>query len=312
MKKIATLLLVLCISTSLSAQQFPQFSHNVFNMMTVNPGFAGSSGEMRATLIGRQQWVGLEGAPNTNLFSIDAAINPFGIRSGVGVNIIQDKIGFNDDFYMNLAYSYRTDIGAGTLGIGVGLGLANISLKPTWIIPDGVNFTPADSDPSIPDENSKMGLDLNGGIYYYTSKYYAGISTVHITQTSFQLEKGTPSLARHYFLTAGVTLPLPFPLYEISPSAFIKFDGTAAQYSVNALVTYNKKVWGGVTYRLGDAVVAMAGIKLLNGLKIGYAYDLSLNKLRTYNNGSHEIMVNYQFNINFDKTPQYSKSVRFL
>ncbi len=122
MKKIAILLFALCIGTNLSAQQFPQFSHNMFNMMTINPGFAGSSGEMRATLIGRQQWVGLEGAPNTNLFSIDAAINPFGIRSGVGVNIIQDKIGFNDDFYMNLAYSYRTDVGAGTLGIGVGLG----------------------------------------------------------------------------------------------------------------------------------------------------------------------------------------------
>jgi type IX secretion system PorP/SprF family membrane protein len=312
MKKVIFLLLLFAFVSNSFAQQFPQFSHNMFNMMTINPGFAGSSGEMRATLIGRQQWVGLEGAPNTNLFSIDAATNLFGIRSGVGLNVIQDKIGFDNDFFLNLAYSYRTDLGAGTLGVGVGLGLASISLKPNWFIPEGDNFTPAESDLAIPDESSKMGFDLNAGIYYYTAKYYLGASTTHITQTQFDLLKGTPSLARHYFFTGGVTFPLPFPQYEITPSAFVKFDGTAAQYSVNALVTYNKKIWGGITYRLGDAVVAMAGIKLLNGLKIGYAYDLSINKLSSYNNGSHEIMVNYQFNINFDKTPQLTKSVRFL
>ncbi len=312
MKKITFIVLIIFIGLNTQAQQFPQFSHNMFNMMAINPGFAGSSGEVRTTLIGRQQWVGLDGAPTTNLFSIDAAVKLFGIKSGVGLNIVQDKIGFNDDFYINAAYSYRLDLGTGTLGIGLGLGIANMSLKPTWVIPDGANFTPAESDPSIPNESSKMGFDLNTGIYYYTNKYYVGLSTTHITQTDFQLEKGSPSLKRHYFLTGGITLPLPFPQFEITPSAFIKFDGTAAQYSANAIVTYNKKFWGGFTYRLGDAVVVMAGAKLITGLKIGYAYGLSINKLGAYNDGSHEIMVSYQFNLNFDKGTGYSKSVRFL
>jgi len=312
MRKIVLIIFVLTFSLISKAQQFPQFSHDMFNMMSVNPGFAGSSGEVRATLLSRQQWVGLEGAPITNLVSADAALKIFGIRSGIGLNIIQDEIGFNNDFYLNAAYSYRTDIGSGTLGIGLGLGLANMTLTPTWVIPEGANFTPAESDPSIPDESTKMGFDLNGGLYYYTKNYYIGLSTTHLTETNFVLEKGTPSLERHYFLAFGATLPLSNPKLELSPSTFIKFDGTAAQYSASALVTYNKKVWGGLTYRLGDAIIAMAGTKLITGLKIGLAYDLSINKLSAYNNGSFEVMVNYQFNLEFGKGPQYSKSVRFL
>lgn len=312
MRKIVLFSILLITAYISNAQQFPQISHNMFNMMSINPGFAGSSGEVRATLISRQQWVGLEGAPITNLVSADAALKLFGIRSGIGLNLMQDELGFNNDFYLNAAYAYRTNIGQGTLGVGIGLGIANMSLSPEWVIPEGSSFTPAESDPSIPDESTKMGLDLNAGLYYYTKNYYFGLSTTHVSETDFQLEKGTPSLERHYFLAGGATIPLSNPKLELSPSGFIKFDGTAAQYSVAGIVTYNKKFWGGFTYRLGDAIIAMAGAKLITGLKLGLAYDLSINKLGAYNNGSFEVMVNYQFNLEFGKEPEYSKSVRFL
>lgn len=314
MKKTTFFLVAILLlqGSSAIAQQDPQFSHNMFNHTAVNPGFAGSSGRINITAINRQQWVGFDGAPVTTLFSADAALKPFGIKSGVGLTIIQDEIGFEKDFHIKAAYAYRMNLGAGELAAGVTFGLVNKSLEAEWEVPSGSDFTPPSGDPSIPDDQSKMAFDMGFGLFYSDSKMYVGLSTAHLNQAQFKLEKGTPSLQRHYFLTAGYNIELPFPLFELQPSTFIKFDGTSAQVSANARVIYNKKFWGGVTYRLGDAFVAMAGIELFNGLKIGYSYDVTTSKIRKYSSGSHEVFINYQFSLDFGKGAHRYKSVRFL
>lgn len=319
MKKTVIVYLIMFQAVCALAQQEPQYSHDMFNQMTVNPGYAGSSGMMNTSIIYRQQWVGFTGAPQTATFNLDAAVNLLGRPSGIGLSIIQDELGNNKDFHINLAYAWKKELGTGTLGAGIGLGVLNQTVKNNWIAPEGGSSVPAESDPAVPAlEGGKTVFDLGFGLYYKTTDWYTGLSISHLNQADIRFEGqtkeqgGVTALKRHYYLTGGYTFQLPWPQFELTPSLFIKSDGTTLQFTATPLITYNKKVWGGLSYRYGDAIIVMAGLELISGLKIGYAYDLPTHKIIKYSSGTHEVYISYGFNLSFDKGPMQVKSVRFL
>lgn len=314
MKKliVAFLFLILILQPGVS-QQDPLSSQYMFNTLTYNPGVSGTSGMICATALNRQQWVGFEGAPSTTLFNISAPVSLFRIKSGVGLLIESDNIGFDKDINLSGSYSYLMDMGPGKLGIGLSLGMLNKSLSPTWQIPEGDTHTPASGDPLIPEnKESIVAFDAGLGLYYKADKYYASVSVTHLNQPKLKFTKGTPYISRHYYLTAGYTLQLPNPSLELLPSVFAFSDGKVIQFTVTSLVRYNKKAWGGVSYRAGDALIGMIGFELFNGIRLGYAYDFTLSDVRKNSSGSHEFMVNYCFDISLGKSPMKYKSIRFL
>jgi type IX secretion system PorP/SprF family membrane protein len=314
MKKlnIAFLFLVIILHPVL-AQQDPLSSQYMFNTLTYNPGIAGTSGMICATALNRQQWVGFKGAPATTVFNVSAPVAPFKIKSGIGLVVESDNIGFDKDISLSLAYSYLMELGPGKLGIGLNLGMLNKTLSPTWSIPSGDAFTPVSGDPLIPEnKESYVAFDAGLGLYYKTDKYYGGLSVTHLNQPKIKYSKGTPYVSRHYYITGGYLLQLPNPSLELLPSLFAYSDGKIVQFTVTSLLRYNKKVWGGVSYRAGDALIGMVGFELFNGIRLGYAYDFTLSDVRKSSSGTHEFMVNYCFDLNLGKSPMKYKSIRFL
>lgn len=314
MKKVNIIFLFLIVSVSrIFSQQDPLTSHYMFNTMSYNPGIAGTSGLICATAINRQQWVGFNGAPSTTVFNISAPVTLFQIKSGVGLQLQSDNIGFDKDINISGSYSYLLEMGQGTMGIGLSLGMINETLSPAWIIPQDDSHTPATGDPLIPEsKESFLSFDMGLGVYYKAEKYYAAFSITHLNQPSLDFTKGQSYISRHFYFTAGYTLQLPNPALELLPSVFAFSDGKVSQATVTSLVRYNKKVWGGVSYRAGDALIGMAGFELYNGLRIGYAYDFTISDIRKSSSGSHEFMVNYCFDLSLGKSPIKYKSVRFL
>lgn len=295
------------------SQQDPLTSHYMFSTLSYNPGSAGVSGRICATALNRQQWVGFDGAPATTLFSVSAPVNPFGISSGVGLTVISDKLGFDKDITLSASYSWLRDVGPGKLGIGLNLGMLNKTLDPKWYIPGGDNHTPPGGDPLIPEsKESYVAFDAGIGAFFQAEKYYAAFSVTHLNQPKIKYSKGTPYVSRHYYLTAGYTLQLPNPSLELLPSVFAYSDGKIVQFNVTSLIRYNKKAWGGVSYRLGDALIGMIGFELYNGLRLGYAYDFTVTEINRNSGGSHEFMVNYCFDLITGKSPMRYKSIRFL
>jgi len=294
------------------AQQDPQISQYMSSSMVYNPGFAGSRDAICLGLLHREQWVGIPGAPQTSAFFVNMPINPFKINSGIGLSIVNDKIGFEKNVAMNFTYAYRMDIknGEGKLGIGVSGGFFNKTLEAKWITPEGDDGT---SDNAIPGQKeSAMVFNLGLGLYYRTDKLYLGLSSTNLTQAKFKFSKGAPNLTREYYVTAGYSMALPNNLLELQPSVLIATDGRSSSFDINSILTYNKRIWGGVTYRLNAAVVGMLGIELKNGLRIGYSYDYATSAISNYNSGTHEVMLNYCFNIVKEKMRRKYKSVRFL
>ncbi len=314
MKKlnIAFLFLVLILQPVLS-QQDPLSSQYMFNTLTYNPGVAGTSGMICATAINRQQWVGFNGAPSTTYFNVSAPVTLFNIKSGVGLVVESDNIGFDKDIDLSAAYSYLMDVGSGKLGIGINLGMLNTTLTPTWQIPSGDEHTPVSGDPLIPeDKESYVAFNADVGLYYKGDKYYAAISITHVNQPEIKYTKGTPYISRNYYLTSGYTLQLPNPSLELLPSVLVSSDGKVTQFTVTSLLRYNKKLWGGVSYRAGDSLIGIVGLELHNGIRLGYSYDFTISDIGKNSGGSHEFMINYCFDLNVGKSTMKYKSIRFL
>lgn len=299
------------MSQGIFAQQDPSFSQTRSVINSFNPGAAGSNDKVCLNLAHREQWVGFKGAPSTSFFSADGSFNFFGMDHGLGLTILNDAAGFNSDLGINLDYAYRMDLGDGKLGLGFNVGLMNKALDPDWVTPDGVGDI--QGDPYIPQgKESRVGFDLGLGIFYRSENLFFGISTTHLNQARIQYENASPYLVRHYYVTGGYTLQLANPMFEIMPTFVLSSDGKANQLYLNTNVRYNKRFWGGVSYRAGDAIVGIVGLELFNGVRIGYSYDFIVSKISKYSGGSHEFTVGYCFDLSLDKTPQKYKSIRFL
>lgn len=296
------------VSALLKGQQDPQFSQTMYTQLLINPGYAGSEDKICAYALQRMQWTEFDGAPSVTVFNIDAAIKN---RFGLGLSLENDELGFDKNFKVNISIAYKQTVGKGKLGIGVKWGVANSAIDAVWEAPDG---TDGATDPAIPLANSEAMtfLDFGFGLYYKTQDLYLGISSTHLNEPEFEYEKGTPVLKRHYYITAGYNLPFANPLLEFQPAVFVQSDGTNSQLALNAIIAYNKKMWGGVSLRTDNAITGILGAELFKWVKISYSYDFVVSDLIGYNNGSHEIMMGFCLDVKKDKTPEKYKSIRFL
>ena len=280
------------------AQQDKQLTHYRYDKISFNPAATGFKG-ICGTFIYRNQWDRVQDAPNTAQFNVQANFPTPGF--GVGLSYTHDAIGFqrNNTVTINGAYHLRTSVGH--LSTGIGLGIVNVGFSPTWIPPQ------TEDDPLLPDPVAGTGFDLNVGLYWNSSTlpYYVGISTTHLAPPT--LSNFNFSVARHYYLIAGYNLTLGTTRrIDIKPSTLVKADGAGMVFDLNVqgdvwLNNYSY-LWGGITYRLSDAVAICAGYAFspaestkINMAKIGYSFDIMTNPLNTYGRGTHELMLNFCF-----------------
>jgi type IX secretion system PorP/SprF family membrane protein len=317
LKSLFPFLLLLMVAVSdVCAQQEPQFTQNMFNLSSVNPGHFGMDDGVSVTGIMREQWLGFKDemgkkvAPETYVISADA---PFKIvHGGVGISILQDQYGYFKDMTLKIGYSYHMTMGAGKLGLGINASFLNKSLD------FGDNLVAvAPEDPVITALASSDGVifpDLSLGAFYKNPKFYLSASSTQMLESSKYLSKtgqqGKFKLRRHYYASGGYDLTFPsIPGYVITPSVYLKSDGSTIQADVNTIVTYNKKVWGGASYRFNETVALMVGFRY-NDIDIGYSYDIPMTRISAW--GSHEIVARYLFKLEREKVRSGYRNTRFL
>lgn len=294
------------------AQQEPQFTFNPFNHTTVNPGHAGLRDAICVTGIMRQQWIGLKDednyrvSPETYVVSGDTPIKL--LHGGVSAVIMQDKIGYFKDVYVKLGYAYNKTLSSGELGIGFNVGFINKSI-------DFSKLKPVEQDPILQGaEESSMFTDLGFGVFYLQpGGLYAGLSASQLLEGSRPLgtaEAYKYDLTRHYYATVGYELSsVRNPAYVFTPSVFVKYDGSTTQIDINTLIEYNRRFWGGLSYRFQETAAVMIGVNIKD-LSIGYSYDIPLTTIGGA--GSHEVMVRYCFQLELEKTKKSFRNTRFL
>jgi type IX secretion system PorP/SprF family membrane protein len=314
MRSILLVFLLSALSLAMSAQQDPQVTHNMFNNAFVNPGSYGLSDGITVTGIFREQWLGFKDynnekvAPETLLITADSPMRF--LHGGVGFGIAQDKEAQIKNMLVKLGYSYHMNLGNAKLGIGINANFNNKSINKDKLNPVD------EGDPVISglSADGVMITDMSFGVFLQKPRYYLSLSSTQILQTTKQSGEtagvGIYQNKRHYYLTGGHDITLPaFQGYVFTPSVFLKSDMNTIQADFNLMARYNNKVWGGLSYRINDAVSLMIGMAYKD-LEIGYAYDIPTSRIAA--TGSHEIMARYRFKLERDKTRTGYRNTRYL
>ncbi len=291
MNKVTYLFLVLTFFSvfAITAQQDAQYTHYTNNMNVLNPAYAGSRQTLSIGLLGRTQWMGFADAPRTITASIHA---PVAKRLGLGFSVISDEIGpiSEQNIYTDLSYTIPTSETT-KLAFGVKGGVSLLSVKDNLITPD----TPMAQDDAFNDNENKFYPNFGAGLFFYSSKFYAGLSVPNMLKSLYFPEEagatGQASEVMHGFVTTGYVFDINDNL-KFKPAAMLKVAvGAPMSFDVSSSFLINKKFEIGANYRLDDSISGTFLISAFKDFRIGYAYDYTLSNLGNYNDGSHEIIL---------------------
>ena len=309
MKKLIVLLAIITTTTGvkLFAQQDPQFSHYMYNTVSVNPGYAGSREVLNITGLHRSQWLGLDGAPTTQTLSMNTPLR--NRKMGIGFSVVNDRIGPINQTFIYADYSYAVKL-TKTMKLALG-----VKAGVNWFQPKISTLeTVQGNDPSFVNSTleSVIKPNVGAGLYLHSEKFYVGLSTPRFMENKFNMGSGNTDTTavkelRHSFIIAGYIWPVtqqlklkPTVQVKLVKNAPISIDGT-----VEAIIRDKFSLGAGI--RLGDCYYGMVGYQFNNQFRAGFAYDYTSTRLQNVNNGTIEIMISYDFIFNNDKlrSPRY-------
>lgn len=270
------------IAPKVWGQSEPMYSQYMLNGLIINPAYAGVHRVMDIALIYRNQWTGINGAPETKTISMHTLLNDK--KSGVGFNLIRDDIGVTSQTMINVNYAYRLQLRQGVLSFGLvpQLNLVNFDF------PD-LNLQNS-NDPSFTGKQNFREISFGAGMFYHSEKFFLGLSLPHLTRSDL--------FEQHWFLNSGYVIDLQ-PFVKLKPSILMKYvKGAPLEIDINATVFWKNRFWLGASLRSFDGIYALTGINISRQFGIGYAFDLALTDLNPYAKGTHEIMLKYRFSFN--------------
>jgi type IX secretion system PorP/SprF family membrane protein len=288
------LILIACAGEQAMAQQEAMYTQYMFNTLAINPAYAGSRNVTSATALYRSQWVGIQGAPTTATFSIDAPID--NKKIGLGLQVFNDRLGITNTSGAFGSYAFRIRMDKGVLALGLQGGVSQYRADFT-----SVNLgSDTSPDAAFANNVNKMLVDFGVGVYYSTDNFYLGLSSPQLLNNKLHnlTVEGSNSLAgqdMHIFLATGYVFPLNEDLH-LKPSVLIKYvKGAPIEGDLNATLWIRDALGLGFQYRTEADISAMVEFQVSPQVRIGYSYDRSTTPLVQYNSGSHEIMIRYEF-----------------
>ena len=280
---------LLFVGNSLKAQQEPMYSQYMFNMLHINPAYAGNRAVDNITTLYRKQWVAIEGAPTTASLSWDRRQE--GSNVGYGLQIYNDQLGIESTSGVQAFYSYRIPFEKSFLSFGLSGGVLNYRAAFSQ------TSTTQSGDPLFQDDVNGWLPTIGFGILYATENWYAGLSVPALLETKINADNQqvTTGANNHYFLTGGYIFDVS-EMLKLKPSILLKaVRGAPFEYDIN-LNAWIQNIMGlGVSYRTGDAIVAMFELQIFPEFRLGYAYDYTISNLKPYSKGTHELMLRYEF-----------------
>lgn len=331
MKKLFLLTGFFIMYTVVQAQQRPHYTQYILNNYVLNPAISGIENYTDLELSARDQWVGLNGAPQTFYLTVHAPIgkhdykttatsyavpgeNPRGkaywenytaseAHHGVGLSIMSDKTGNFTRTTVAASYAYHIGLNPGTnLALGVAPGITRVSRNTAATdFGGGVSVDPAQGSSAI---ISRLRPDLSAGLWLYAADYFVGLSAQQIIPQKLSFVDDAAyhqgRLIPHLFFTAGYRFLLSDDINAL-PSFLVKYvSPNDPQLDVNLKLQYRDFLWMGASVRLLEGYQGMIGLNVANAVNVGYAYDFTETKLNTVSRGTHEIIVGFLLGNRYD------------
>lgn len=291
---------VLCVLTysDMNAQYDPMFSQYMNNEMFINPAYAGSRDYISTFALYRNQWVGIEGAPITQTFTIHAPLKSKKI--GLGLSLMNEEIGVTKKFSVLGTYAYRLPVSEdGTLSFGLQGGFTSLQENLSELSPaDGVNIDPL----FLSDTPTKLAPKAGFGLYYTKPDYYIGWSIPRLIESyidpinNYDVNSKVNFKNWHNYITVGYIFPVSDNV-KLKPTIMTKaVYGAPVEWDFNINALINELIWIGASYRTGDAIALISTLHVTPQFRVGYSYDYTLTEIGDHTSGSHEISLGYDFN----------------
>lgn len=283
-------LLILVSNFKILAQQEPMYSQYMFNMLQINPAYAGNRANDNITNLYRKQWIGIPNSPSTAALSWDRRQE--GTNVGYGLQIYNDQLGIESSSGIQGFYSFRIPLNKSSLTFGLSGGAlyynAAYSKAKTTVA----------GDPVFKEDIKGILPTAGFGVLFSNTNWYVGFSTPALLHTRIISNYNNSSISdasNHYFLTGGYIFE-PSEVVKIKPSIMIKgVSGAPVEYDFNINAWLNDVVGLGFSYRTNDAIVSMFEIQISKEFRMGYAFDYTISNLKPFNKGTHELMLRYEF-----------------
>ncbi len=273
-------------------QQRPVYSQYLFNALAINPAFAGSQDQFSSTAIYRDQWVNFPGAPTIQTLSANTAFAKKKI--GVGFVLSNDQVGVHNNVGLYLSYAYRIRFQRGVLAMGLQAGFNNLKSDFSELNIKDLN------DPNLSGIFNKFNPNFGTGVFYVNDVFYAGVSIPYLLNN--KVFQGDDFLTqarerRNYFITAGRVFDLNEDM-QIKPSTLVRMQEQAPLgVDLNLQLIFRQIISLGSSYRFGDSMIFNFELQMNENFRIGYAYEWTLSAIGDFSRGSHEVMINYRFDI---------------
>lgn len=283
------------------AQNDVLFTHFMYHTNLYNPATAGNTNDIVVGLLARQQWVGFDGAPSSQLLNAYGYIPK--IKGGVGLTVVNDILGKERHTTVRLGYAYRQRVGDRMyLSMGINFGIANYNVKGSEL-----RYQQTGDQSAYNTGNSETKPDIGLGLEFSGKGLTVGVSFTHLQQSL-----GNATLfknPRHYYAYAKYDWKLG-QKWMLSPAIFFRSAGFISQADINLNATWNKRVVVGASYRTTDDMAALLGVYIVKSVLLSYSFDFDFGELRTNNSGSHELTLIARF-AGFKEKVQIVKSPRY-
>ncbi|TAL78320.1 MAG: type IX secretion system membrane protein PorP/SprF [Bacteroidetes bacterium] len=272
-------------------QMFPLSDHYEYNALAINPAFAGCHDALSTTISYRDQWVGFKDAPKSYMLSVHTPI--YNDRIGLGLIIEKNSIGIFKETSFIGNYAYRMELRNGRLALGLGFGLTVYNIAWNELQANDAN------DAQLMNTSASTVLPaFSLGTYYYTKKYYVGISlplflSHELDKSTGKYKIGNNFSGSNFFFTGGYEVSITSQV-KFLPSLLIKYHhNNTIQIDYNAQINLKDRIWLGIGYRNRNMLVGILQCQLNYQVRMAYSYDLNLGSIGRYTNGSHEVLLSY-------------------
>lgn len=284
------LVLCLCVNNTLFSQEFPQYTQYTYNMNIVNPAYAGLREGLSVGILGRSQWIGVEGAPKTGTLSIHSAVGRQK-NVGLGFSAIYDQLGPLKETHLYADVSYKIAVSyEGTLSLGIKGGISFQSIDESLLdfnLPQNIEN----------DLGTKKYPNLGFGMFYSEEKFYLSISMPNVLGTNFfeigEDSKEISAISKNstFFIGSGYVFNLSKEVI-LKPALMLKYSSVYPfSFDLSATAFIDEKIELGISYRIKESVAFITALNVNENLRIGYAYDYPIGSFSKGNKGSHEIML---------------------
>jgi type IX secretion system PorP/SprF family membrane protein len=310
-KYILTVIAILLYSSTIIAQQDPQFTQYTYNLSVINPAYA--TADLGTLNLGgnyRRQWAGAVGSPRTFSFF---GHTPYSDNIELGLTFTSDQIGeevieineknINADFAYVLSLTETAKL---SFGLKAGVTLYDTAFSGRLINPN---------DPAFADNVNQVFPTIGAGAYFFTDSYYVGLSAPNFLRST-QLDDTVALTTQgreeiHFYLVGGYVIPIS-DTFKLKPSFLVReVKGAPINVDVSLNTLFYDRFELGASYRLNDAVSGIAGFRITPALKVAYAYDVTVSDFSSFNDGSHEIVLLFDLSL-FGLKEGYKKSPRFF